>query len=146
MARATTCCETCAREAARRSTVSGSKPSAASTQVTCGVPLVSVPVLSNSMVRTRASRSSAPPPLTMMPRLAARETPQISAIGAARIIGQGVATTSTASARLGSPASHQAAPPSSKVAARKTSAQRSARRTSGGRSASADCTRRTTAA
>ena len=51
----------------------------------------------------RASVSSAPPPFTMMPRLAAREIPATIAIGAARISGHGVATTSTASARTGSP-------------------------------------------
>ncbi len=45
-----------------------------------------------------ASVSSGPPPLTMMPRRAAREMPATIAIGAARSSGQGVATTRTASA------------------------------------------------
>ena len=56
----------------------------------------------------RASVSSAPPPLTMIPRLAAREMPATIAIGTARINGHGVATTSTDSARTGSPVDRHA--------------------------------------
>ena len=66
-----------------------------SISATSGVPVVSVPVLSNSRTRPRASASSAPPPLTMMPRFAAREIPATIAIGAASSSGHGVATTST---------------------------------------------------
>ena len=68
-----------------------------------GAPIVSVPVLSNRTVRARPSASIAAAPLTITPRRAARETPETSAIGAARISGHGVATTTTASARTGSP-------------------------------------------
>ena len=46
---------------------------------------------------------------------AARDTPEMSAIGAARISGHGVATTSTASARTGSPDTAQATPATSAV-------------------------------
>ena len=64
---------------------------------------MSVPVLSKSRVLPRARVSKAPPPLTMIPRLAAREMPATTAMGTARINGQGVATTSTESSRIGSP-------------------------------------------
>ena len=47
--------------------------------------------------------SSAPPPLTMIPRFAERLMPATIAMGAARSRGQGVATTSTERARTGSP-------------------------------------------
>ena len=46
----------------------------------------------------------------MIPRRAAREMPATTAMGTARISGHGVATTSTASARTGSPEKSQAAP------------------------------------
>ena len=78
--------------------------------MTTGRPTVSVPVLSSSSTRPSASRSSATPPLTIAPREAARERPAVMAIGAARISGQGVATTSTATARTGSPERTQASP------------------------------------
>ena len=68
---------------------------------TSGVPTVRVPVLSNRTVRASPSVSIAPAPLTITPDRAARERPDTSAIGAARISGQGVATTTTASARTG---------------------------------------------
>ena len=55
------------------------------------------------VIRPRPSASSAPPPLTMIPIRAARETPATIATGTARIRGHGVATTSTESARVGSP-------------------------------------------
>ena len=58
------------------------------------------------------SRSIAPPSLTTTPARAVRDMPETIAIGAARISGQGVATTSTASARTGSPLSAHAAPAS----------------------------------
>ncbi len=62
------------------------------------------------MTRARASVSSAPPPLTMIPRRAERLIPATIAIGAARSSGQGVATTSTDRARTGSPDTAQARP------------------------------------
>ena len=54
-------------------------------------------------------------PLTITPRRAARETPDTSATGAARMSGQGVATTNTASARTASPDTSQASVASSSV-------------------------------
>ena len=58
-------------------------------------------------------------PLTITPAFAARERPDMSAIGAARISGHGVATTKTASARTGSPERAQATAATSIVAGRK---------------------------
>ena len=78
-----------------------------------------MPVLSNSTVRASPSVSIAPAPLTITPARAARERPETSAIGAARISGHGVATTTTASARTGSPLNAQARPATRIVAGRK---------------------------
>ena len=88
----------------------GSNAVAARISRTSGVPTVSVPVLSNRTVRAWPSVSIAPAPLTITPARAARESPETSAIGAARINGHGVATTTTASARIESPLSAHAAP------------------------------------
>lgn len=52
---------------------------------------------------------------------AARERPETSATGTARINGHGVATTSTAKARTGSPVKAHAPPASSNVRPRKAS-------------------------
>ena len=49
----------------------------------------------------------------MIPARAARESPATNAIGAARISGHGVATTMTASPRVGSPEASQARPATS---------------------------------
>ena len=65
--------------------------------------------------RTPASASSALPPLIRMPCLAARESPDTMATGTARISGHGVATTSTATARTGSPAKQPCTPASTTV-------------------------------
>jgi hypothetical protein len=69
--------------------------------------------------RTCASVSIALPPLIRMPSLAARDNPATMATGTARMSGQGVATTSTATALIGSPVSAQAAAASAAVTARK---------------------------
>ena len=61
---------------------------------------MSVPVLSKTAEFTEASASSAPPLRTMIERLAARLMPPMIATGAARMSGQGVATTSTANTRF----------------------------------------------
>ena len=108
-----------------------------------GRPAVSVPVLSNRTTRARASVSSGPPPLTITPRRAAREIPATIAIGAASRSGHGVATTSTASARTGSPERTQAAAAMASVNGTKTRAYRSARRTNGALLCCASLTRRT---
>ncbi len=96
--------------------------------------MVRVPVLSSSTVSALPIASIAPPPLTMIPRRAARETPEMIAIGVARISGQGVATTSTAKARTSSPETIQAAAATTTVTGRKMIAKRSASRTTGARS------------
>ena len=102
-------------DAASLRTSSGSTSPNDSTSATRGTPDVSVPVLSNSKMDERASVSSTPPPLTMIPRLAAREIPATIAIGTARINGQGVATTNTESPRTASPEIAHAAPAISSV-------------------------------
>ncbi len=70
-----------------------------------GTPVrgVSVPVLSITRTRMRASASRAPPPLMRTPMPAAEDRPETRATGTPRISGQGVATTSTASARSDRP-------------------------------------------
>jgi len=65
------------------------------------------------------------------------------AIGAASSNGQGVATTSTATARVASPLTSQAPPASSRVNGTKMIAMRSAARTNGDELACACSTRRT---
>jgi len=109
----------------------------------CARPCVNVPVLSITSDRTRAKISSAFPPLTRMPCLAARDRPETIATGTARMSGQGVATTSTATARIGSALQTQDAPASAMVAARNTMAYRSAKRDIGARERWAASTSRT---
>ena len=94
------------------------RPSNAITRTTDGVPRVIVPVLSSSTTLTAPRASIAAAPLTITPRRAAADTPDTRATGAARISGQGVATTSTASARTGSPLPIQAAVAATSVTAR----------------------------
>ena len=103
-AAASTWDETWSTEAARRKSSAGSvhAPQVA-TRARCGMPDVSVPVLSRNRISACANASRTPPPLTMMPRRAVRETPATIAIGTASRSGHGVATTSTARARTGSP-------------------------------------------
>ena len=81
-----------------------------------------MPVLSRMTVRVFPSRSITPPPLTTTPMRAARETPESRAIGAARISGQGVATTNTVSARTGSPDTAHATAATTAVSGRKSAA------------------------
>ncbi len=87
----------------------------------CGRPSVSVPVLSRISVLIRASASSGLAPLIRTPKCAARDRPATKATGTARISGQGVATTRTATARIGSPVNHQAAVASATVTVRNSS-------------------------
>ena len=95
--------DTWSSEAAQRRISSGDEPSGVTMVATLGWPAVSVPVLSNSSVRHLAIRSSVPPPFTITPRFAARDRPATNATGAARMSGQGVATTRTATARARPP-------------------------------------------
>ena len=69
----------------------------------------------------RAIASSGFAPLISTPKCAARDRPATSATGTARISGQGVATTRTATARIGSPVNHQAAVARATVTARNSS-------------------------
>ena len=111
-----------------------------------GSPLVTVPVLSSRTVVAAPRRSRTPAPLTMIPARAARDSPATNAIGAARISGQGVATTITASHLLGSPVAAHARPPTTSEKGRKTAAYRSASLVNFARSLSAVRTSRTIAA
>lgn len=90
-----------------------------------------VPVLSNITVWVCASASRAPLPFTRIPRFAARAIPEINATGAARIKGHGVAATSTARPRTGSPAYNHAPAAMSSVTGNSRSAYRSAIRMNG---------------
>ena len=89
------------------------------TSASTGWPWVSVPVLSNSMTRPAARASSAPPPLMTTPMWAARDSPDMMAIGAASSSGHGVATTSTATASTGSPLTAQDTPARTSVSGTK---------------------------
>ncbi len=140
---ATTWFDAWSSEAARRSTSFSAKPFSGWMADSDACPWVSVPVLSMISVRTSASTSSPPPPLISTPMRAARDTPAMIATGTARISGQGVATTITASQRTGSPEASHAAPAMASVATRKTMAKRSAIRTIGARARAASSTRRT---
>ena len=114
---ARTCGETWSSEPARARISSGGRVPAGTTAARAGRPLVRVPVLSMSRVVHLARRSSTAPPLITMPRRAARDRPETSATGAARISGQGVATTSTATARAAPPIA-QATPAVTRVTPR----------------------------
>jgi hypothetical protein len=83
---------------------------------------VIVPVLSSNTERASPSFSIVPAPFTMTPARAARDNPEMSAIGAARINGHGVATTNTDSARTGSPEIAHAIVATTIVAGRKNNA------------------------
>ena len=96
---AMTCLEAWSSEAASRNSSSGAMLPVTRVATILAWPSVSVPVLSMTSARTRASVSIARPPLIKMPSLAARESPATIATGTAKMSGQGVATTSTATAR-----------------------------------------------
>ncbi|OQB02698.1 MAG: hypothetical protein BWY25_00411 [Chloroflexi bacterium ADurb.Bin222] len=66
------------------------------TSVTAGWPLVSVPVLSNTITEMWPARSRASPFLSRTPNSAPRPVPTITAVGVARPMAQGQAMTSTA--------------------------------------------------
>ncbi len=116
------CDENWSSEAAIRSASPAGRPSSVTMRSTSAVPSVSVPVLSKSTVRARPSASMTAPPFTITPSRAARETPEMKAIGAARMSGHGVATTSTATARRGLPLMAQADPATTSVTGRNTAA------------------------
>ena len=68
----------------------------ATTRVTAGLPRVSVPVLSSTMVLMRRALSSASPPRIRMPCSAALPVPTMIAVGVARPSAHGQAMISTA--------------------------------------------------
>ena len=130
-AAATTWDEPWSTAAASARSSSSPMPSAVITDVTSGRPAVIVPVLSRKTVSTWPSRSSVPPPRTTTPRRAARDRPDVTAIGTARIKGHGVATTSTATARSSWPVATHATAARATPTPRNPTASRSARRTMG---------------
>lgn len=105
--------------------------------MTDGRPAVSVPVLSSTIVPAAPRFSSAPPLRRTTPIREARERPDTMATGAARSKGQGVATTSTATARSGVPLTTQAIPATASDSGRNHAANRSASRITGAFSAPA---------
>ena len=93
--------------------------------------MVSVPVLSNIAAVTPPSCSRATPFRMTICRRAARLMPPMMATGVARIRGQGVATTSTASTRRASCDTRQATTHTASVSGVNQTAYRSASRWSG---------------
>ena len=84
--------------AAKRSTCVSSKPDAATTATTFGLPSVSVPVLSITKVSIFSIRSKASAFLIRTPAWAPRPTPTMIDIGVARPSAQGQAMISTLTA------------------------------------------------
>jgi hypothetical protein len=85
--------------AAAASTSARVNPGAGATPATPSSPAVKVPVLSNASARTAASRSSAAPPFTSTPRLAAADTAATIETGVEITSAHGHETTSRTSAR-----------------------------------------------
>ena len=86
-------------DAARRSTSSADRPPVTTSLVNCGVPRVSVPVLSNANVSHAARLSTAEPPLINTPCRASQAMLASIAAGVASTSPHGHATTSTATTR-----------------------------------------------
>ncbi len=99
MARASGCSLSVSAAAASPNTVSASRPSAGSTPVTVGAPLVSVPVLSNSTTSTVRICSRARRSFTNTPPRAARSVAMETTRGMARPNACGQAITSTVMTR-----------------------------------------------
>ena len=95
MAAARGCSDDCSRAAARAKTWSWSPI----TSVTTGLPVVIVPVLSNTTVLIPAAACNASPFLIRTPSLAARVVPTINAVGVASPRAHGQAITMTATAK-----------------------------------------------
>ena len=88
--------------------VRASNPPAVTTSASTGSALGQGAGLVEQHHLPGGQRSRAPPPLMTTPICAARDSPDMIAIGAASSSGHGVATTSTATARTGSPLTAQA--------------------------------------
>ena len=89
---------TSAAAASRSRSAFGRGRRSATTAVTAGLPRVSVPVLSSTMVSILRACSSASPPRIRMPYSAALPVPTMIAVGVARPRAQGQAMISTAMA------------------------------------------------
>ena len=98
-ARAKGCVLSSSIAAANPSTDSRVRPSTSMMSRTVGRPWVSVPVLSNAMVRTAPSSSNALPPLTKTPPRAVLAMPASTAAGVDIASAHGDAPTSTVIAR-----------------------------------------------
>ena len=98
MAAASGCSLPCSKLAAKVTSAFSSKPSAASTVTSLGLPSVSVPVLSTTKVSTLRSSSMASAFLKSTPALAALPVATMMDIGVARPSAQGQAMMSTATA------------------------------------------------
>ena len=132
--------EACSRLAAMRRQAASSRLPSGRQAATTGWPKVSVPVLSSTTRRARASASSASARVTSSPRRARAAVAAVIAVGVASDSAQGQVTTRTArvvsNARLGStsihaPATHAA---TSSTPATNHDAQRSASLAIAGRS------------
>ena len=95
MARANGCSEGFSNAWASCNSSSAHTPATGSTSVTCGAPLVMVPVLSKTTVFTPRAVSSASADFTKMPLAAPRPVPTMMAVGVARPNAQGHEITST---------------------------------------------------
>ena len=144
MAVASGCVQSFSRQAAQPMTSAASSPSMGTTVVTSGRPSVRVPVLSNSTASARAASSRYCPPLTRMPRRAARPTAATVAVGPAMSSAHGQPATSTATARSRSPVIVQASAARPSTVGVNHAAQRSTMRAARGLPASAATTSRTT--
>ena len=110
---------------------SSETPGAEHTEVIAGPPWVKVPVLSKRTVSTRLIDSKIPPPFITAPLFADCDRPATIAIGTARISGQGVAATKTATALSISPVINQAIPATASATGTKRAAHLFANRTPG---------------
>ena len=112
------------------------------TAVTCGVPYVNVPVLSNVILVTLDKRSSASPSRTKKPCFVALPIAAIIAVGVASTNAQGQNTTKIVTARITCPEISQVKMAAVSATTTTQVAQRSASPTIFAFPASADCTRR----
>lgn len=96
MASPSGCSDPVSAAAASRRSSSSFIPAAGTASVRTGLPFVTVPVLSSTMVVRRCVFSKCSPPLKRMPNSAARPEPAIMLVGVASPSAHGQAMTSTA--------------------------------------------------
>ena len=133
------CFEYCSRLAANRSASFRLTSGAVSVSVNEGLPYVSVPVLSKISVRHESIRSSIAGFRITMPRRAASEIAPMIATGIPISSGHGVAITSTARNRVGSPLMAHPTPATARAAGVYQLPSRSAIRCIRGRFSPASC-------